>query len=73
MEGDSSCLSLNEENGDKIISYEALLLQLAGKEKDLELAAELGKALLSKNKELMEQRESMVIEYTKKIEVANTF
>lgn len=43
--------------------------QLAQKEKDLTLAAELGKALLEQNQELQSQNEHLVEEYTQKLEV----
>lgn len=43
--------------------------QLMQKEKDLLLAAELGKALLEKNEELSRQNERITEEYTQKLEV----
>lgn len=43
--------------------------QLAQKEKDLILAAELGKALLDRNEELSRANERVTEEYTKKLEV----
>ncbi|KAL5016876.1 hypothetical protein ScPMuIL_006465 [Solemya velum] len=49
------------ENGD-------VYSQLAEKEKDLTLAAELGKALLEQNQELQSQNEQLVEEYTQKLE-----
>ncbi|CAH1802515.1 unnamed protein product [Owenia fusiformis] len=42
--------------------------QLAQREEDLMLAAELGKALLEKNEELQRQNEDLTKEYTQKIE-----
>ena len=39
------------------------------KEKDLILAAELGKALLDKNEEISHQREMITLDYTQKLEV----
>ncbi|ODN04930.1 Bicaudal D-related protein [Orchesella cincta] len=42
--------------------------QLMQKEKDLLLAAELGKALLEKNEELSRQNERITEEYTQKLE-----
>ena len=39
------------------------------KEKDLILAAELGKALLEKNEELSEANEKMADEFSKRLEV----
>lgn len=43
--------------------------QLQQKEKDLILAAELGKALLEKNEELSRQNERLAEEYSQKLEV----
>ena len=43
--------------------------QLAQKERDLILAAELGKALLEKNQELTKRNEGIAEEYSQKIEV----
>lgn len=42
---------------------------LAQKEKDLVLAAELGKALLDKNEELSRYNERIAEEYSQKLEV----
>ena len=39
------------------------------KEKDLVLAAELGKALLDKNEEISHRREMITLDYTQKLEV----
>ena len=46
---------------------------LAQKEKDLILAAELGKALLEKNEDLSQQNEKMAEEFSKQLEVRPTF
>ena len=43
---------------------------LASKDSDLILAAELGSALLIKNEEISKQRETMVVEFTQKLEVS---
>jgi coiled-coil domain-containing protein 64 len=43
--------------------------QLQQKEKDLILAAELGKALLEKNEELSRQNERLAEDYSQKLEV----
>jgi hypothetical protein len=43
--------------------------QLAQKDRDLTLAAELGKALLERNQELQRKHEKMVDGYTHKLEV----
>ncbi|KAJ8313042.1 hypothetical protein KUTeg_010415, partial [Tegillarca granosa] len=48
---------------------EDVYFQLAQKERDLTLAAELGKALLEKNEELERKQELMVEEYTQKLEL----
>lgn len=50
-----------------------LLIRLAKKEKDLILAAELGKALLDRNEELSLMNEKLNEEYTKNIEVSVFF
>ena len=47
--------------------------QLAQKEKDLILAAELGKALLEKNEELSQQNERIAEEYSQRLEVGTSF
>lgn len=44
--------------------------QLQQKEADLVLAAELGKALLEKNEELVKQQEKIIEEYSIKLEVS---
>lgn len=45
--------------------------QLQQKDNDLVLAAELGKALLEKNEELKKQQETLIEEYSKKLEVSD--
>lgn len=47
---------------------EDLWTQLRLKDNDLQLAAELGKALLDKNEELKRQQEQIIEEYSKKLE-----
>lgn len=47
--------------------------QLAQKEKDLILAAELGKALLERNQELTRQNERMTEEFSTQLEVSTQF
>lgn len=47
--------------------------QLEKKEADLLLAAELGKALLDKNEELMRQQERIMEDYSTKLEVSRIF
>ena len=49
---------------------EEVYTQLAQKEHDLMLAAELGKALLDKNAELEKRQEQISEEYSHRIEVA---
>lgn len=44
--------------------------QLQQKESDIMLAAELGKALLEKNEELVKQQEKLIEDYSAKIEVS---
>ena len=67
----SSCYSgkKNEgENEDEVTDRNIRAL-LSQKEKDLILAAELGKALLEKNEDLSQQNEKMTEEFSKQIEV----
>lgn len=47
--------------------------QLQQKEKDLILAAELGKALLEKNEELSRHNERLAEEYSQKLEVGRLY
>lgn len=51
---------------------EDVYAQLAQKEKDLILAAELGKALLEKNEHLHSTNERLSEDYTLKLEVSST-
>ena len=53
----------NPENEDDVYA------QLAQKEQDLILAAEIGKSLLEKNEELQKKNESLVEEFNQKYEV----
>ncbi|XP_036327515.1 bicaudal D-related protein homolog [Rhagoletis pomonella] len=46
--------------------------QLQQKESDILLAAELGKALLEKNEELVKQQEKLIEDYSTKIEVSQS-
>ena len=55
-----------EEDENKVTDVHALLAQ---KEKDLILAAELGKALLEKNEDLSQQNERMALDFSKQLEV----
>lgn len=50
-------------------NVEPVRVELAQKESDLVLAAELGKALLQRNEELKRQNEAMANEYQDNIEV----
>ncbi|XP_030747590.1 bicaudal D-related protein homolog isoform X3 [Sitophilus oryzae] len=59
--------AINEQNAQ--IPNEDLWTQLQQKENDLQLAAELGNALLEKNKELMKQHEAAIEEISKKLEI----
>lgn len=56
-------------NGETNVDPTELLLQLAQKEKDLILAAELGKALLERNEQLTRANERITEEYSHKLEV----
>ena len=61
----------NEEKmSEEVTDVRALLAQ---KEKDLILAAELGKALLEKNEDLSQQNEKMAEEFSKQLEVRPNF
>ena len=55
-------------NGETNVDPTELLLQLAQKEKDLILAAELGKALLERNEQLTRANERITEEYSHKLE-----
>lgn len=55
------------------IGSEDVWTQLQQKENDLQLAAELGKALLEKNEELKRQNDALVEEYSKKLEVSHCY
>jgi coiled-coil domain-containing protein 64 len=50
-----------------------IYVQLEQKQKDLTLAAELGKALLEKNEELERRNEQLVEDFAQKIEVSSTY
>ena len=50
-----------------------IYVMLAQKERDLLLAAEIGQALLEKNEELSKQNEKIAEDFSKKLEVRNTF
>lgn len=52
-------------------SLQDLYAQLVQKERDLLLAAQLGKALLEKNEELGLQNEKMAEEYSRQLEVSH--
>lgn len=54
-------------------SLQELYAQLVQKERDLLLAAQLGKALLEKNEELGLQNEKMAEEYSRQLEVSFSF
>ena len=62
----------NSNDDDEGISSQGddVYTQLAQKERDLILAAELGKALLEKNEALTRQNEQLNEEYTQKFEVS---
>ena len=60
----------DEKMSEEVTDVRALLAQ---KEKDLILAAELGKALLEKNEDLSQQNEKMAEEFSKQLEVSTFF
>ena len=55
------------------VANQDLYTQLAQKEQDLFLAAQLGKALLEKNEELSMFNEKMAEDYSKQLEVRHSF
>lgn len=59
-----------EQEKSKSKSIENVYILLAKKEKDLQLAAELGKALLEKNDELSKANERITEDYSHKLEVS---
>uniref|UniRef100_T1JL17 Uncharacterized protein n=1 Tax=Strigamia maritima TaxID=126957 RepID=T1JL17_STRMM len=61
-------MEANERHGSDPSEVNDVFGQLAQKEKDLILAAELGKALLDKNQELSQSHERMVEDFTQKLE-----
>lgn len=63
-------LDIGPEQGAK--SIESVYILLAKKEKDLQLAAELGKVLLEKNDELSKANERITEDYSHKLEVSNS-
>ena len=69
MEGLPAKSGDTTENRIKEDNLEDLYKKLESQENDLVLAAELGKALLDKNEEISKERESIVVEYLKKLEV----
>ena len=62
--------NVSEPDADNLSSIYNLLEQ---KERDLLLAAELGKALLEKNEELSQQNEKMAEDFSQKLEVRPFF
>ncbi|CAH1132695.1 unnamed protein product [Ceutorhynchus assimilis] len=58
--------AINEQNAQNL--SEDIWIQLQQKENDLQLAAELGKALLEDNEKLKKQHDATVEEYSKKLE-----
>ena len=63
----------SQSNNSTTHDRQLLLTQLAKKEKDLILAAELGKALLDRNEELTRTNEQINEEYTRNLEVSLWF
>lgn len=61
--------AINEQNAQHL--SEDIWTQLQQKENDLQLAAELGKALLEENEKLKKQNDATVEEYSRKLEVGN--
>lgn len=68
LDGDGEIFTEDDDEGD-----DDIYRQLAQKEKDLLLAAELGKALLEKNEELNQKYELLQEEYSQAVEVSLMF
>lgn len=64
--------SLAANNNNQVKSIDDVYILLAKKDKDLQLAAELGKVLLERNDELSKQNEKITEEYSHKLEVSET-
>lgn len=64
-----SGLNVDEDNAENEEDPNDLYAQLAQKDQDLILAAEIGKSLLEKNEELTKVNEKLTEEYTQKFEV----
>ena len=58
-----------EENEKEEENVGNIIKLIQEKDKDLLLAAELGKALLDKNEEISHHRERIVLDYTQRLEV----
>lgn len=72
--GESGVFSASEgDHGCSSGSQADIYAQLEQKERDLVLAAELGKALLDKNEDLSRQNERITEEYSMKLEVRLSF
>ena len=61
--------NVRQEDGENLTDEDTMYAQLAQKERDLHLAAELGKALLEQNQELQTKNQALVEQYTNQIEV----
>ena len=66
---DDEKMAIGKNDEPEVTDVRALLAQ---KEKDLILAAELGKALLEKNEDLSQQNEKMTIEFSQQLEVSDS-
>lgn len=64
--------SYNDDTAGENEEADDLYAQLAQKEQDLILAAEIGKSLLEKNQELTKANEKLTEEYSQKFEVKNS-
>ena len=60
----------HEQSANSLKSIDDVYILLAKKEKDLQLAAELGKVLLERNDELSKANERIAEEYSRKLEVS---
>ena len=70
LESDPMCLAAPKHENEKEEENVGNIIKLIQeKDKDLLLAAELGKALLDKNEEISHHRERIVLDYTQRLEV----
>lgn len=67
--GQESNISIDSSSADGRSGPDSIYILLESKERDLLLAAELGKALLEKNEELSQANEKMAEDFSRNLEV----